>query len=137
MDPLSLILGALATGAASAIKDTTSKVIKDAYSGLKDLILKKAQSDPKVEAALVEYEKNRDIGEKKLAKLLRNYQVDLDSDIARAAEKLIQVIEINKPNPKVYNIQFDGEVKGVAIGDNANVIMDNYEKPTRKKKQQF
>jgi hypothetical protein len=41
MDPLSLLISALVAGATSAAKDTAGAVIKDAYSGLKGLIVRK------------------------------------------------------------------------------------------------
>jgi hypothetical protein len=41
MDPVTLIVGALAAGAVAATKDVTAQAIKDAYSGLKSLIIQK------------------------------------------------------------------------------------------------
>lgn len=49
MDPLSLIAGALISGATAALKSTAEQVVKDAYAGLKTLIKKKwAQVDVEV-----------------------------------------------------------------------------------------
>src|SRR5260221_5252154 len=41
MDPISIIVTALVTGAAAALKPTTEQVIKDAYAGIKGLIQRK------------------------------------------------------------------------------------------------
>jgi len=41
MDPITLIVTALAAGAAAALKDTASAAVKDAYAGLKAVILQK------------------------------------------------------------------------------------------------
>ncbi|MCZ8361568.1 MAG: hypothetical protein O9338_01940 [Microcystis sp. LE19-251.1A] len=41
MEPISLILAALAAGAVAAAKDTAGTAVKDAYEGLKALIKKK------------------------------------------------------------------------------------------------
>ncbi|MBI3804968.1 MAG: hypothetical protein HY282_14530 [Nitrospirae bacterium] len=41
MDPISIIVTALATGAAAGLKPTAAKVIQDAYEGIKGLILRK------------------------------------------------------------------------------------------------
>jgi disulfide oxidoreductase YuzD len=41
MEPISLILAALAAGATGAAKDTAGTAVKDAYEGLKALIKKK------------------------------------------------------------------------------------------------
>ena len=41
MDPVTLILTALAAGAALGVKDTASAAVKDAYEGLKALVKKR------------------------------------------------------------------------------------------------
>ena len=41
VDPISIIVTALATGAAAGLKPTAEKAVKDAYEGLKNLIRKK------------------------------------------------------------------------------------------------
>src|SRR2546421_1289448 len=41
MDPISIIVAALVTGAAAALKPTTEQVIKDAYAGMKGLVQRK------------------------------------------------------------------------------------------------
>lgn len=41
IDPVTLIVTALALGAAAGVKDTASQTIKDAYSGVKTLILRR------------------------------------------------------------------------------------------------
>lgn len=38
MDPISLIVGALASGAASGLTDSATAAVKDAYAGLRDLV---------------------------------------------------------------------------------------------------
>ena len=38
MDPVTLILTALAAGATASLKDTANQTVKDAYNGLKALI---------------------------------------------------------------------------------------------------
>ena len=42
MDPITLIVTALAAGAATGITDATSSAVKDAYTGLKALVSKEA-----------------------------------------------------------------------------------------------
>jgi hypothetical protein len=41
MDPVSLIVTALAAGAASALQDATSSAVKDAYTRLKAMVKKR------------------------------------------------------------------------------------------------
>jgi len=70
MDPVSIILVALAAGAAAAAKDTASQAVKDAYAGLKALVKKRFAGKPQAEIALTEYEKNEDTWQKPLQKSL-------------------------------------------------------------------
>ena len=42
MDPITLIVTALAAGAALGVQDTASAMVKDAYAGLKALVKKTA-----------------------------------------------------------------------------------------------
>ena len=41
MDPITLIVAALAAGAAVGLKDTTSSAVRDAYAGLKAMVTKR------------------------------------------------------------------------------------------------
>src|ERR1700722_6846176 len=41
MDPVTLIVAALVAGAAAGLKDTASSAIKDAYNGLRGLVLRR------------------------------------------------------------------------------------------------
>ena len=51
MDTVSLILTALATGAASSLKDTAGTAVKDAYNGLKALIEEHIDQEGEIIAA--------------------------------------------------------------------------------------
>jgi hypothetical protein len=44
MDPVTLVVTALAAGAASALQDGTSSAVKDAYARLKALVMKRLVS---------------------------------------------------------------------------------------------
>jgi hypothetical protein len=49
MEPVTLLLTALAVGAQSALQETASAAVKDAYSGLKALIVRKFGNKPSLE----------------------------------------------------------------------------------------
>ncbi len=49
MDPITVIVGALAAGAIAAVQDTASQVIKDAYMALKNAIIKKVKRSDDVD----------------------------------------------------------------------------------------
>jgi hypothetical protein len=46
MDPITLIVTALAAGAALGVTDTASAMVKDAYAGLKALVRKRLGGRP-------------------------------------------------------------------------------------------
>ena len=56
MDPITLIVTALAAGAALGITDTASSAIKDAYAALKTLVRKRLGGRPDAELVLAKHE---------------------------------------------------------------------------------
>ena len=57
MDPISIIVGALVTGATAAGKEVAVQAVKDAYEGLKGMIVEKFGSKAEVKDALQKVEK--------------------------------------------------------------------------------
>src|SRR2546421_13060384 len=88
MDPVSVVLAALAAGAPAATKDTASQAVKDAYAGLKALLKKRFEKKPQAEMALAEYEKDKDTWEKPLQKSLVETGADQDEAIVRQAQQV-------------------------------------------------
>jgi hypothetical protein len=56
MDPVTLIVTALAAGAVLGLKDAASAAVKDAYAGLKALVKKRFVGRPKGELVLAEHQ---------------------------------------------------------------------------------
>lgn len=90
MDPLSLILAALAAGAAAAAKDTASAGIKDAYQGLKGLIQRRLAPDPAATVVLEEHAKDPGTDDAPLKKKLAEAAADHDAAILQAARALLE-----------------------------------------------
>lgn len=120
MEPVSVILAALAAGASAAAKDTISEATKDAYAGLKALVKKRLSDESKVEMVLAEYEGDPDTWEKSLKKSLVEAGVDKDEEVLQQAQQLLKLVRPQQVAQGKYNIQI-GEGKGIAIGDNAQV----------------
>jgi len=87
MDPIALILAALATG----LQATASDAVKDAYTGLKTLLQRKFAGKPVAEVALAEHEKKPDIWKAPLAQGLQETEANQDQEIIAAAQRLIQL----------------------------------------------
>ncbi|WP_414578856.1 hypothetical protein [Anabaena sp. CCY 9402-a] len=117
MDPISLVIAALGAGAIAAAKDTAGVAVKDAYQGLKALIKKKFESEPKAQMVLEEYETDPETYEAPLKKKLAEAGVDKDEEIIKLAQELLKQEKPEESAAGKYNTVFQGEVKGVQIGD--------------------
>jgi len=124
MDPLTLILTALSTGAAAGSQAIASDAIKDAYTGLKSLIQRKLSGKSSAELALTEHEADPMTWEAPLKKALVQAQVDQDKDIIEAAQKMMTLIQPQQAAMGKYNVQITGNVQGYAQGDYQQVTMN-------------
>jgi hypothetical protein len=113
MEPITLILTALVTGAAKAAGDA----VPDAYKGLKALIQKKFASQPKPEAdkaamVLEEHEKDPETYEAALKKKLTEAGVDKDQEILNKADELMKSLQ---PGVASVNnsLHVAGDFKGI------------------------
>jgi hypothetical protein len=123
MDPVTMILTALAAGAAAAAKDTASQAVKDAYQGLKTLVQKRFADKVPAQIALAEYEIDPKTWGKPLEKSLAEDQVTTDEEILAQAQQVLKLVNPQQASQGKYNIQI-GEAKGTVIGDNANVTQN-------------
>ena len=119
MDPITLILAALAAGAAAGVGDTASKAIKDAYMGLKTLIKRRFAGDAKAEEILADHEAAPETYEKPLGKQLELTGAQDDPEILEAAEQLL--MKANEAGIKTkYHVKVTGGKVGI-IGDHARL----------------
>lgn len=116
MEPLTLILTALATGVAAGIQSTSSSAIKGAYEGLKALIKDKFAGNAVAETALDQHEKDPETWEKPLKKALADVQAEKDPTILQEAQKLLSLIQSTSHGAGV-TVAVIGE-RAVGIGGN-------------------
>lgn len=104
MDPVSLIIGALLAG----LKDVGTMAVKDAYTGLKALIIKrfKTQGKPGGELAVKKFEEKPEAWQEALKESLKEIEAQNDYKIVEAAQKLTKIatysldLDFRKPDPK-------------------------------------
>ncbi len=108
MEPISLILSALAAGAAKA----AGEAAPDAYNGLKALIKRKFAGEPKAEMVLEEHEQDPETYEAPLKKKLAEAGADKDEEIIKEAQELLKQL---KPEQVAGgNINVGRDIKGVS-----------------------
>ena len=116
MDPITLILTALAAGAALGLKDTASAAVKDAYTALKALVKRRFGGRPEAELVLAQHERAPDIWQAPLRAELAEAGADSDPDLAEAAQALMRLIDPAGARAGKYTVDVRGS-QGVQIGD--------------------
>lgn len=116
MDPITLIVTALAAGAALGAQDTVSAMVKDAYAGLKALAKKRLGGRPGAELVLARHEQAPETWQAPLMAELAETGADGDRDLIAAAQALLDLIGGAEGRAGKYTVDARG-AQGVQIGD--------------------
>ncbi|WP_433521625.1 hypothetical protein ACQPZ2_30570 [Nocardia pseudovaccinii] len=92
MDPVTIIVTAIAAGAAAGFTDTAKQVIADSYSALKGLISGRYQN---VDLRPVEAKPDSAAKRASLAEDLTDAGADADDELLTAAQELIHLVRTN------------------------------------------
>lgn len=125
MDPVTLILTALATGAAAGVAGVSEKVISDAYNGLKTLLQRKFAGNDRAERALEDYTDDPDTYEKPLSRQLQETGAANDEQVIRAAQELMAKVQPQQAAQGKFNVQVGGNVYGL-VQSNEGEITQTY-----------
>lgn len=117
MDPLTLIIAALAAGASRGLTDTAADAVGDLYGRLKAAISQKFERNAKAEAALADYGDDPKIFEKPLQKYLKETDAITDTSIVDLAQALLAQADPQGAKVGKYNVDVRG-AQNVLIGDN-------------------
>ncbi len=116
MDPVTLIVTALAAGAASALQDGTSAAVKDAYVRLKALVTRRFAGRAKAELVLAEHQAAPQTWEKPLAEELSAVGAESDADLVAAAQALMSLVDEAGSRAGKYVVTVR-DSQGVQVGD--------------------
>lgn len=122
MEPITLILSAIAAGlSAGAIDELTDEVkekAKAVYGKLRSLLSRRFDEadTPNAEGTLADYEEDPETYERGLSKKLTAAGADKDAAILAAAQELLDLVGPQAQNSSKYNVTISGS-KGVQIGD--------------------
>jgi hypothetical protein len=124
MDPISLIVAAVAAGAIVGIKDSASQVVKDAYAGLRGLLRRRFAGNREAEAVLDRSENQPGVEQvqAQLAQYLRAAGAADDAELITAAQAVLRYADPPGSRAGKYDVRITGG-KGIVVGDAANVTM--------------
>jgi hypothetical protein len=123
MDPITLIVTALVAGAAAGLQDTAGGAISDAYTALKGLITRRFGAKPEVTVAMEQAEQSPQVWTEPLKDVLARAGADQEPEIVRAAQELMALVEPGATGAGKYNVSINGNVQGMATGDQQHVQM--------------
>jgi hypothetical protein len=112
VDPVSLIVAALAAGAVAGAQNTATDVVKDAYAGLKALARRRLAGRQTAEAAL---ERPAETRQTLTAELAAAGAAD-DTQLVAAADRLLSMVDPDGTRAGRYLVDLRGS-QGVQVGD--------------------
>jgi len=113
MNPIPLILTALASGALLIAKETASEAIRDVYHGLKKLVQRKVAGKQDAGHVLTRYEQSPESWRIPLESMLTEAAADKDEEIIKTAQKLMALMNPKKAAMGEYDVQIHGSVQEV------------------------
>ena len=116
MDPITLIVTALAAGAASGTADVAASAVKDAYARLKALVARRLGGSPDAELVLTRHEEAPEVWRAPLTAELANAGADRDLELIRAARALMTLADEVGAQAGKYTVDARG-AQGVQVGD--------------------
>jgi hypothetical protein len=115
MEPITLILGALAAGALVGVRDSAAGTVKDAYASLRRLVAARFAGRPAAELALAEHAADPDTWQAPLKKALAETGADTDPAVINAARQLMELVDEAGARAGKYNVDLRG-AQGVQVG---------------------
>jgi hypothetical protein len=116
MEPITLILAALALGASTARQDEMSTAMRDAYARLQALVMKRFRHSAEAELVLARYESAPDVWEARLGEELSAAAAESDVELVETAQALLGLADRAGARSGKYKLTISGG-QGVQVGD--------------------
>jgi hypothetical protein len=127
VDPVSLVVAALAAGAVAGAQNTASDAVKDAYTGLKDVVRRRLSGRESGPAALARHEADPEQQSAALEAELVEVKAGDDAAVVAAAQRVMALLDPTGAQAGKYTVDLRG-VQGVQIGDQ-NVQTNTFAAP--------
>jgi hypothetical protein len=116
VDPVSLVLDALASGAARGVADSAGDAVGAAYSRLKRLVADRFSGNRGAEVALCEHAADPETWQAPLAKALAATGASADEAVLAAARQLMELLDAAGARAGKYDVDLRGG-QGVQVGE--------------------
>lgn len=126
MEPISIIVGALVAGASTALKETANQSVKDAYQGLKSLVIQHWKSrietsdqtkENEAKEFLVNLENDPAGFQNSLKSKLNEIMPQPEVVLIDQAKQLEQLLNKLGYDTEQYNVSIGNDNKGIQIGN--------------------
>jgi len=94
VDPVSMVLTALAAGAGAGVKETASAAVKDAYGALREALAERFRGKASAEVALVEHASSPQTWQAPLAQYVE--EIGVDERLLQLAQGLLQALQVGQ-----------------------------------------
>jgi hypothetical protein len=121
MDPITLIVTALAAGAASALQDDAKAAVKTAFERLRHLVKKQFASPETGEFMLQNHAAAPDIWQAGLKQELEKSGAASDQELVDAAQALMQLVDPEGTGARKYAVTIQNST-GVQVGDHNSQV---------------
>lgn len=126
LEAASVVLGALAGGAAQGLQDSASGAVKDAYQRLRDLVADRLRGNRGAEAALEGYVHDPEVWQRPLEQSLEVSGALADPDLLRAAHFLLDRLDKTGPMERVTQVN---DSSGVQVNHADGNVQNNSFRP--------
>src|SRR5262249_30572825 len=114
MDPVSLVVGALAAGAAAGVKESASAAVHSAYDGLRDLLRRRWAKDPAAVTVLDQHAEQPAVFEQPLRHYLEQTNAASDPDVVALAGRLMELADPAEAGKYTIDLR---NAQAVQVGD--------------------
>ncbi len=116
MDPVTLVVTALAAGAAAALQDGTKSAVKTAYVRVRELAKRRFAHQDTAEYLIDKHAEDPEIWGKPLYRELEQAGADRDSELVTAAQELMVLLDARGSQEGKYVVRVR-DSQGVQVGD--------------------
>jgi hypothetical protein len=116
VDPVTLLVTALATGAATGVGESATVAVKDAYGKLKALVASRFAGHPSHEVVLAEAEKQPEVWRAPLTQAVTDSGAASDPAVIEAATQLMALLDEAGTRAGKFSVDLRG-AQGVQVGD--------------------